>query len=145
MAHPSPGATQVEGNAAPDQVEGVVTKLSPRSVPDTVTRFTSMLEAKGIKAFAVIDHSGEAQAAGLELRDTKLVIFGNPRAGTAVMVAAPLAALDLPLKVLVWADAGETKVSYTAAAALAARYTLSDELTAVLASVDPLTDALVGK
>ena len=65
-----------------------------------------MLGAKGVNLFAVIDHSGEAQAVGLELRDTKVVIFGAPKAGTPVMQAAPLAALDLPLKVLVWVDEG---------------------------------------
>ena len=85
---------------------------------------------KGIKLFAVIDHSGEAQAVGLELRDTKVVIFGSPKAGTPVMQAAPLAALDLPLKVLVWDDGGQTKLTYTPPAALAARYGLSDELAA---------------
>jgi uncharacterized protein (DUF302 family) len=96
-----------------------------------------------MKLFAVIDHSGEADAAGLELRDTKVVIFGSPRAGTPVMQAAPLAALDLPLKVLVWADGDETKVSYTAPAALAARYDLTDDLAAPLAGIDALTDAVV--
>ena len=143
MADPSTEATQGEGNAVSRKVEGVVTKPSPRSVPDTVAQLTAMLEAKGVKLFAVIDHSGEAQAAGLDLRDTKLVIFGNPRAGTPVMVAAPLAGLDLPLKVLVWADANQTNVSYTAPATLAARYALSDELAAALAIIGPLTDALV--
>jgi uncharacterized protein (DUF302 family) len=121
----------------------IVTKLSPRSVPDTAARLTELLASKGVKLFDVVDHSGEARAAGLELRDTKLVIFGNPKAGTPVMQAAPLAALDLPLKVLVWDDGGQTKVSYTAAAELAARYRLSDELAANLAAIDVITDALV--
>jgi uncharacterized protein (DUF302 family) len=65
--------------------DALVTKTSPRSVADTVARLTSLVEAKGMKVFAVIDHSGEAQLAGLELRDTKVVIFGSPRAGTPVM------------------------------------------------------------
>ena len=108
----------------------LVTKLSPRSVADTVARLSEVLAEKGVKLFAVIDHSGEAQAAGLELRETKVVIFGSPKAGTPVMEAVPLAALDLPLKVLVWADGDQTKVTYTAPAALAARYGLSDELVA---------------
>ena len=82
----------------------MTTKESPWSVEETVSRLQGVLESKGIKLFAVIDHSGEAEAVGLELRNTKLVIFGNPLAGTPVMAAAPLAALDLPLKVLVWAD-----------------------------------------
>jgi uncharacterized protein (DUF302 family) len=121
----------------------LVTKTSPRSVAQTVDRLTSLVEGKGMKVFAVVDHSGEAAKAGLELRDTKVVIFGSPQAGTPVMQAAPLAALDLPLKVLVWADGDQTKVTYTAPAALGERYRLSDELAARLAGIDPLTDALV--
>jgi uncharacterized protein (DUF302 family) len=122
---------------------GIVTKISPRSVADTVTRFTGLLSAKGVKLFAVIDQSAEARQAGLRLRDTTLVIFGNPAAGTPVMDAVPLAALDLPLKVLVWDDAGQTKVTYYAPAALAARYRLSADLEGNLAAVHPLTDALI--
>jgi uncharacterized protein (DUF302 family) len=133
-----------ESTPSPDATgEGVITKLSPSSVADTVARLSSLVEARGMKLFAVVDHSGEAERNGLELRDTKLVIFGSPQAGTPVMAAAPLAALDLPLKVLVWADGSQTKVSYTAPAALAARYRLSHELAARLAGIDPLTDALV--
>ena len=98
---------------------GIVTKLSPRSVPGTVARLTGLLSGKGLKLFAVIDQSAEASAAGLTLRETVLVIFGNPAAGTLVMQAAPLSALDLPLKVLVWDDDGHTKVSYTDPAVLA--------------------------
>ena len=121
----------------------VVTAVSPRSVADTVSRLLDLVAARGMKVFAVIDHSGEAKASGLELRDTKVVIFGSPQAGTPVMVAAPLAALDLPLKVLVWDDAGQTKVSYTAPGALAARHHLSAELAANLAGIDGLTEVLV--
>ena len=143
MASQSSEATRADRGSNSHEVEGVITKLSPRSVSETVNRLTAMIEAKGIKLFAVIDHSREAERAGLQLRDTKLVIFGSPKAGTPVMVAQPLAALDLPLKVLVWADGDQTNVSYTAAATLRARYDLSDELAAVLAAVDPLTDALV--
>jgi len=122
---------------------GIVTKISPRSVADTVTRFTGMLSAKGVKLFAVIDQAAEARQAGLRLRDTMLVVFGNPAAGTPVMDAVPLAALDLPLKVLVWDDAGRTKVTYYAPAALAARYRLSADLEGNLAAINPLTDALI--
>jgi uncharacterized protein (DUF302 family) len=92
---------------------GVLSKLSPRSVTDTVARLTSVITNKGMKVFAVLDQAAEARQVGLELRDTTLVIFGSPAAGTAVMAASPLAAVDLPLKVLVWDDAGQTKVSYT--------------------------------
>jgi uncharacterized protein (DUF302 family) len=122
---------------------GIVTKLSPRSVPDTVTRLTTMIADRGLKLFAVIDQSAEAGAAGLALRETVLVIFGSPAAGTPVMQAAPLSALDLPLKVLVWADGAQTKVCYVAPATLGARYGLSADLTAKLAGIGPLTDALV--
>jgi uncharacterized protein (DUF302 family) len=121
----------------------LVTKPSPFSVADTVARLSALVAEKGITLFGVIDHSGEAHARGLELRDTKVVIFGSPEAGTPVMQAAPLVALDLPLKVLVWDDGGQTKLTYTAPAALAARYGLSDELAKRLAAIDPLTDALI--
>ncbi len=130
---------------APISADGIVTKLSPRSVDETVARLSGILADKGLKQFAVIDHSGEAEAVGLHLRDTKVVIFGSPPAGTPVMEAAPLAALDLPLKVLVWADDDQTKVSYTAPALLAARYGLSDELAARLVGIEAITDALVGE
>jgi uncharacterized protein (DUF302 family) len=121
----------------------VVTKISPRSVGDTVSRLTGIVGRKGMKLFAVIDQSAEAREAGLSLRDTVLVIFGSPAAGTPVMAASPLAALDLPLKVLIWADAGQTKVSYYAPAALAARHHLGADVAGNLAGIDPLTEALV--
>ena len=126
-----------------DNEPGVVTKVSPRSVADTVARLEELLSAKNVKLFSVIDQRAAAREAGLDLRDTMLVIFGNPAAGTPVMDAAPLSALDLPLKVLIWDDAGHTKVSYYAPATLAARHHLSADLAARLAAVDPITDALV--
>ena len=122
---------------------GVVTKLSPRSVGDTVARLTGMLAAKGVKLFDTIDQRAAAREVGLDLRETVLMIFGNPVAGTPVMMAAPLSALDLPLKVLIWDDEGQTKVTYYAPAALAARHHLDADLATRLAAVDPLTDALV--
>ena len=121
----------------------ITTKVSPRSVTDTVSRLTGILSAKGMKVFAMIDQSAEASRVGMQLRETTLVLFGNPAAGTPVMAAAPLSALDLPLRVLVWADDGQTKVTYYGPAALAARYDLSADLSAKLAGIDPLTDALV--
>jgi uncharacterized protein (DUF302 family) len=121
----------------------VVTKLSPRPVADTVSRLTGMIAAKGMKLFAVIDQSAQAREARLELRATTLVMFGSPAAGTPVMAAVPLAALDLPLKVLIWDDAGQVKVSYYAPDSLAARHHLSAGLAANLAGIGPLTDALV--
>jgi uncharacterized protein (DUF302 family) len=131
----------------PDSAAGgtadIVTKVSPLSVTETVSRLTHMLSVKGMKLFSVIDQRDEARQVGLDLRETTLVTFGSPVAGTPVMVASPLAALDLPLKVLVWADGSETKVSYQAPAALAARYRLSPDMASNLAGIDPLTDALV--
>jgi uncharacterized protein (DUF302 family) len=135
--HPK-GATVTEQ----DTVEGIVTKLSPRSVEETVAALAALVADRGMKLFAVIDHSGEASAVGLDLRDTKVVIFGSPQAGTPVMQAAPLAALDLPLKVLIWSDGEQTKVSYTAPATLAARFGLADELASRLAGIDAVTDAI---
>lgn len=102
-----------------------------------------MIARKGLRLFAVIDHSGEAVAHGLELRETKVVIFGSPTAGTAVMQAVPLAALDLPLKVLVWDDQGQTTITYTPPSELAARYALEDDLAARLAGIDLVTDAVL--
>jgi len=120
-----------------------VTKISGRSVSDTVARLTDLVAAKGMRLFAVIDQAAEARKAGLQLRETTMVIFGSPVAGTPVMVAEPLAALDLPLKVLVWADGQQTKVSYEAPAAIARRRGLSRELAANLIGINALTDALV--
>src|SRR6516225_7643589 len=97
---------QEKGKAMADWLETqITTKVSPSSVSETVARLTGILGSKGLKVFAVIDQSAEASQVGLKLRDTTLVLFGNPAAGTPVMVAAPLAALDLPLKVLIWDDA----------------------------------------
>ena len=124
-------------------VDGTVTKVSPRTVAETVTRFTGLAEAKGLRVFAVIDQAAEARQAGLVLRDTVLVLFGSPAAGTPVMAAAPLAALDLPLKFVVWDDAGVAKVSYVPPETLTARWGLSAELAAELAAIGPLTDAVV--
>ena len=121
----------------------VVTKLSHQSVADTVSKLTGMISAKGMKLFSVIDQAAEAAQVGLTLRETVLVLFGSPAAGTPVMAAAPLSALDLPLKVLVWSDDGQTKVSYVGPATLAARYRLTPELAGNLAGINGLTDALV--
>jgi uncharacterized protein (DUF302 family) len=130
-------------SADPTTTAGITTKDSPRSIEETVARLSELIEDRGMKLFAVIDQSAEARSVGLDLRPTTLVIFGNPVAGTAVMDAAPLAALDLPLKVLVWKDSDQTKVSYLAATALAERYRLEANLAGNLAGVEALTDALV--
>ena len=127
----------------PNSGTEVVTKLSPRSVNDTVIRLSELVKAKGLRLFAVIDQRTEALQVGLELRETTLVMFGSPSAGTPVMVASPLAALDLPMKALVWADGQQTKVSYLAPSALVARYELSADLAPNLAGIDAITDAVV--
>jgi uncharacterized protein (DUF302 family) len=123
----------------------IVTKLSPWSVDETVSRLSAVVAARGMKLFAIVDHSGEAEAVGLELRNTKLVIFGSPQAGTPVMQAAPIAALDLPLKVLVWTDGHETKLSYTTPEELAARYGLSPELADRLFGIHTVTDTVIDR
>jgi uncharacterized protein (DUF302 family) len=125
-------------------VADTVTKISNRSVSDTVARLKDLVAARGMRLFAVIDQAAEAREVGLQLRETTMVVFGSPVAGTPVMVAEPLAALDLPLKVLIWADGAQTKVSYDTPAAMARRRALSPELAAKLAGIDGLTDALVG-
>jgi uncharacterized protein (DUF302 family) len=139
-----PSTAQYESTGAHGR--DVVTKLSPWSVADTVTRLLAVLAARELTVFAMIDHSGQADHIGLHLRDTKLVIFGSPAAGTPVIQAAPLAALDLPLKVLVWAsDDYQTKLSYTAPDALARRHGLSAEHAARLAVIDALTSAVIAR
>lgn len=120
----------------------VVTKVSRRSVPDTVKRLTEILASKGVKLFAVIDQRAEARRVGLDLRETTLVIFGNPAMGTPVMEQSPLSALDLPLKVLVWDEEGTTNVSYYPPDELAARHNLGADLVRNLSAIDALTDAL---
>jgi uncharacterized protein (DUF302 family) len=123
--------------------DSLVTKDSPWSVDETVERLSRVIESKGINLFAVVDHSGAAKSVGLELRDTKVVIFGAPQAGTPVMQAAPLAALDLPLKVLVWVDGSQTKMTYAPPETLAARYGLDAELAGRLAGINAVTDAVL--
>lgn len=131
--------------AAPSPESGAITKHSPHSVADTVARLLALLESKGMTVFAVIDQQAAARQVGLDLRATTLVLFGNPAGGTPVMDAAPVAALDLPLKVLVW-DGGEegSEVSYTDPATLGARYGVPAGTLAPLTGIGGLTDALVG-
>jgi len=117
------------------------TKLSPWPVEETVTRITDLIVARGMTVFATIDQRAAAQTVDLDLRETVLILFGNPAAGTPVMDAAPLSALDLPLKLVVWDDGGRTSVSYLKPSALAARYGLPEALASRLAGIDPLTDA----
>jgi uncharacterized protein (DUF302 family) len=119
----------------------ITTKHSPWPVAETVERLTALMTERGMTIFATIDQRAAARTVGQELRETVLILFGNPAAGTPIMNAAPLAALDLPLKLLVWDDSGQTRVSYVTPSALAARYELSESLVAPLAGIDTLTDA----
>jgi len=84
--------------------KGIIDKPSKHSVDQTVENLKNLLQSKGIKLFAVVDHSGEAEKVGIKMRPTKLLIFGSPKAGTPLMLAAPSVAIDLPLKILVWQD-----------------------------------------
>jgi uncharacterized protein (DUF302 family) len=121
--------------------DGIVSRRSPWAVAETVSRLVSALEANGVKLFATIDHSGEAARAGLTLRDTKLLVFGNPVAGTPLMQEKPLIALDLPLKVLVWQDEDdEVWMTHLAGQWLAGRYGIAANLANVLSAVDALVD-----
>jgi uncharacterized protein (DUF302 family) len=126
-----------------DSEPGVVSKSSSRSVAETAARLVEMIEAKGLRLFAVIDQGEEARRSGMTLRDTVLILFGSPAAGTPIMVASPLAALDLPLKILVWADGQDTKVTYYAPSTLVERHHIDPTLATNLAGIDALTDALV--
>lgn len=125
--------------------DAVVTKLSPWSVADTLARLSAVLAARGMVVFALIDHSGNARDLGLDLRDTKLVIFGSPSAATSVIDAAPLAALDLPWRVVVWRHGYQTLVSYPGPAAVARRYGLHGAMADTLASIDALTNAVIDR
>jgi uncharacterized protein (DUF302 family) len=122
--------------------QGVVTRPVAGPAADALERLLGMLKSRGIKIFAVIDHSGEAASVGQHLPDTKLVIFGNPAAGTALMQAAPLVALDLPLKILIWERDHQAFLSYNEAAYLAERYGLPTEQSAVLSTADALARAV---
>lgn len=122
-----------------DQPEGIVTLASPFSVTETIARIETAITGHGLTLFAHIDHSGAAASVGLTMRPAHVLIFGSPRSGTPLMIAAPLLALDLPLKALVWQDdAGQTLVSYTSPAFLAQRYTIPSELVKNIVGVEPL-------
>jgi uncharacterized protein (DUF302 family) len=108
---------------------GIVTLPCHRSVEQIVTKIGETLRAKGIKLFALVDHSGEAEQAGMHMPPTKLLIFGNPKAGTPLMTASPTIAIDLPLKILVWEDASaKVWISYNSPAYLQARHDLPADL-----------------
>lgn len=118
---------------------GIVHKLSKHSIDETLGKLQAILQAKGIAVFALIDHSGEAKKVGMEMRPTKLLIFGNPKGGTPLMLAAPSIAIDLPLKILVWEDdQGKVLVSYNSPEYLAERHGLPQNLVQNIAFVETL-------
>ncbi len=122
-----------------DQAEGIVNLPTHSSVDETISSLQSMLQEKGIQIFALVDHSGEAKRAGIEMRPTKLLIFGNPKAGTPLMLATPSIAIDLPLKLLVWEDAsGQVWISYNTPEYLQQRHALPQNLAAALGAVEVL-------
>jgi uncharacterized protein (DUF302 family) len=117
----------------------LVSKPSHHSVDETVEKLKNILQAKGVTLFALVDHSGEAAKAGLKMPNTKLLIFGSPKAGTPLMLAAPSVAIDLPLKILVWEDAqGQAWVSYNSPEYLKERHGLPQELLQNIAVVETL-------
>jgi uncharacterized protein (DUF302 family) len=128
----------------PSEAEGIVRLPSNYPVAQTVQRLEDLLREKGIKLFVVVDHSGEAVRAGLEMRPTQLLVFGNPKAGTPLMQAAPSIALDLPLKLLVAEDEhGQVWVSYNSPAYLQQRHGVPDSLLPNIAGIEALAGAAV--
>ena len=126
----------------PDSGSGIITLPSQHSVDQTVERLQTLLRAKGVTLFALVDHSGEAAKVGMTLPPTKLVMFGNPKAGTPLMLAAPSVAIDLPLKLLVWEDAqGKVWLSYNSPAYLQQRHGVPEALLPNIAVVEALARA----
>ena len=137
-----------EGSLMPDSAQssdGVITKPSSKSVAQTIDGLRRLMADRGFTVFNVIDHSGVAGRAGVQMPDSKLVMFGKPAVGAAVMIAAPLAALDIPLKVLVWEDGnGAVSVSYNSPGFLAERHHLEGALRAPFDAVESIVEALPG-
>ena len=129
----------------PQSSTGIITKDSSESVAQTVERLTGVIEDRGFTVFNVIDHSGVAERAGVQMPESKLVMFGKPTVGAAVMVAASLAGLEFPLKVLVWEDGnGAVSVCYNAPEFLAARYHLEGAQRAPFDAVESIVEAAIG-
>lgn len=135
----------LNGHRMSEQTEnGLVSLASPYSVDETVSRLQTVIAAKGIKIFALIDHSGEADRAGLRMPNTKVILFGNPKAGTPLMLAAPSIAIDLPLKILVAEGAdGQVRVSYNSPEYLVKRHGLAAELAQALGAVKGILEEIV--
>jgi uncharacterized protein (DUF302 family)/uncharacterized membrane protein YidH (DUF202 family) len=128
----------------PTTDSGIVDTPSSHSVDQTVEKLKGILQEKGITLFALIDHSGEAEKAGMKMRPTKLLIFGSPKGGTPVMLAAPSIAIDLPLKILIWEDSeGKAWASYNSPEYLKKRHSVPDDLLKNIAGVGTLVQAAV--
>ena len=128
--------------ATAPSADGVISKPSPYSVDETIQRLDEVVRGKDLTVFARIDHRAGAREAGLDMQDEQVLIFGNPRAGTPLMVARPLAGLDLPLRVLVWrASDGRVCASCQDSAFIARRYGLPDGLEKNISAVAALVDA----
>jgi uncharacterized protein (DUF302 family) len=124
---------------APPAENGMIHLASPYSVPETLRRLESLLQARGLAIFARVDHSGEAEKAGLKMRPTQLLMFGSPKQGTPLMVASPTLAIDLPLKALAWEDAsGKVWLSYNTPEYLKQRHNIPDELLKNISGVGAL-------
>jgi len=122
--------------------EGIVKIPSHHSVDETVDKLKTILKSKGVTLFALVDHSGEAEKVGLKMPPTKLLIFGNPKGGTPLMLAAPSAAIDLPLKILIAEDAeGDVWISYNSPDYLKERHGLPPDLAPNIAVVQALAAA----
>ena len=122
-----------------NSIPGFISMPSPDSVPETIQRLCALLKSKGVAIFALIDHSGEAEKAGLQMRPTQLLIFGNPKGGTPLMLAAPSTAIDLPLKALVWEDAdGKVWLCYNSPDYLQQRHGFPADLEKNIAAIEPL-------
>jgi uncharacterized protein (DUF302 family) len=125
--------------------DGVITKPSSKSVAQTIEGLRRLIANRGFTVFNVIDHSGVAERTGVQIPDSKLVMFGKPAVGAEVMLAVPLTALDIPLKVLVWEDRnGAVSVSYNSAEFLAERHHLQGALRAPFDAVESIVEALPG-
>ena len=121
---------------------GIIDKRSNHSVDETVEKLKGILQAKGVSLFALVDHSGEAEKAGLKMRPTKLLIFGSPKAGTPLMLAAPSVAIDLPLKILIWEDGqGAVWLSYNSPSYLQERHGFPPDLLPNISGVEQLAAA----
>src|SRR5215467_1720219 len=136
MVHPPSGTVP--------SVEGIVSRPSPFSVDETLERLQEVIRSRNLTLFAHIDHGGAARQVGLTMQEAQVLIFGNPKGGTPLMIASPLLALDLPLKILVWQSAdGHVWVSTTSIAYLSERYAIPKELIGNIAGVDTVIEQAI--